>query len=256
MLPELFRIGPISLHSFGFMMAVGFLVASYLIRREFQRIGESGDLAYELVISAAVGGIVGAKVYYLIKHWSFVVEDPLGMVFSGAGLVWYGGLIGGVAAVIWWLHYRRKSVGKIGNIVAPHLALGQAFGRIGCLLVGDDYGVPSSLPWAVAFPRGVPPTTDSVHPTQIYEALLLFGIFLLLRAQLRRDVTNWFVVYGYCLLAGMQRLLIEFIRTNEVVAVGLTLAQFFSIALIMVGAVGMFQLRRSLAVPRTVLGAR
>ena len=256
MFPELVRIGPFVIYSFGFMMAMGFLVGAYLLRREFQRVGEDPDLAYEIITAAAIGGIVGAKVYYLLDNWKFTASDPWGMIFSGSGLVWYGGLIGGTVGVVWWLRRRRKAIGRMCNTIIPHLALGQAFGRLGCFLVGDDYGVPSSLPWAVAFPKGVPPTLDTVHPTQIYEATLLLGIFLVLRSQMRREIPGWSLVYGYCVLAGMQRFFVEFIRTNEVAAAGMTLAQLISIALIVIGAAGLFQLRRNLRVPQPALETR
>jgi phosphatidylglycerol:prolipoprotein diacylglycerol transferase len=177
--------------------------------------------------------MLGAKLLWVSEHFQ---EEPFTqLLFSRGGLSWFGGLIGGIGAGLAVILRRRLPVVPVLSAATPALAIGHAIGRIGCFLVGDDYGRPSNLPWAVAFPKGLPPTDVPVHPTQLYEAALLLPIAWLLFRWRRRDADDAFVLGCYLVLTSVLRFVIEVIRVNERVALGLTVAQWASIGLAIAG---------------------
>jgi len=228
------------------MVALAFLVGYSLLRRELSRVHLDPELANSFVLAAMVGGIAGAKVYYLIEEWPDFLRDPIGMTFSGAGLTFYGGLFGGLVAVSMVLWRGRVSFFRVADIMGPVLLLGYGIGRVGCFLAGDgDYGPPSNLPWAMAFPNGVIPTDVRVHPTPLYEtALSLLGVAILWR--LRRK--PWPPGTHFCLYfiaAGLERFIAEFWRITPKIAFGwMSMAQIISLALMVLGAAGWAWLRR------------
>ncbi len=173
MQPTIHVLG-ISIKTFGICFALGFLGAGAIMTRRLRELGKSPDWAYEIVFAALVGGLVGARLYYLLQHPHLLSDDPWGSVFGGSGLVWYGGLLGGALAVVVWA-WRRDWLGvAVLDLCALPLALGYAIGRIGCQVSGDgDYGKPSHLPWAMAYPHGTVPTTVRVQPTPIYETVAM-----------------------------------------------------------------------------------
>ncbi len=235
MQPEL-DIGPITLQTFGLCFAFAFIAAGVLVARRFAELGKPADWAYELIFAGLVGGIVGARLDFLIQNWDDVSGDLLGNAFSGSGLVWLGGLIGGALGVVLWARWRGYLGWHVPDIAAPGLAIGYAIGRIGCQLSGDgDYGQPWDGPWAMSYPDGTVPTEVEVHPTPIYEALAMGGVaFLLWRWRARFTPGMLFAVY--LVLAGTERLLVEFIRRNDEVALGLTQPQLLSLGMIAAGA--------------------
>lgn len=234
MQPEL-DLGPLTLQTFGICFALAFLFSGGLVARRLGEIGESPDWSYELIFCALVGGLIGARVDYLIQNWSDVSDDLLGSIFSGTGLVWLGGLIGGALGVVLWARWRAFLSLRLLDVCAPGLALGYAIGRVGCQLSGDgDYGKPSDLPWAMSYPEGTVPTDDEVHPTPVYETLAM-GLVALVLWHLRDRFRPGILFALYLVLAGVERLLIEFIRRNDAVAIGLTLAQLVSIAMVAAG---------------------
>jgi phosphatidylglycerol---prolipoprotein diacylglyceryl transferase len=235
MYPVLFRIGDFEVTSFGVMVAVAALVGLWLFHRELQRSGLPLDAA-DAGIVGVVGGLLGAKLLWTVEHVSEGRVSEL--LFSRGGLSWYGGLIGGVGAGLAYIVAKGWPVVPILAAATPALAYGHLIGRIGCFLVGDDYGLPSSLPWAVAFPEGLPPTTVPVHPTQLYEAISLGLLGWLLLRWRRAGVRDSIVLGRYFAGAGTLRFLIEFIRVNERVAFGLSLAHLVSLVIVGVG-VGM-----------------
>ena len=234
MQPEI-EIGPLTLQTFGLCFALAFLAAGALAGKRFVELGKPVDWAYEMGFSALVGGIIGARVNYLIEHWDDVSDDLLGNVFSGSGLTWYGGALGGAIAVFLWAWYRGFLGTALLDLAAPALALGYAIGRIGCQLSGDgDYGREWDGPWAMAYPDGTVPTDEEVHPTPVYETLAMGGVAYLLW-RLRFRLTGGLLFALYLLLAGLERFLVEFIRRNDDLAVGLTEAQLISVAMILAG---------------------
>ncbi len=212
----------------------------FVVRPLIRRRGVDPDFAYELIIAAGAGGFVGARIYYLAEHWSSVQDDLTGALFGGIGFTWYGGLIGGFLAVVAWTLVRRVPLGVIANAMAPATAAGYAIGRIGCQLAGDgDYGRPSSLPWAMGYPQGTVPTPPgvTVHPTPIYEVLMMIPIIWLLWWLAGRNHSGWWTFGWFLILSGAERLLVEFVRRNPEWYAGLTQPQWVSLAGMAVGAV-------------------
>ena len=247
MQPELDVFG-LSVKTFGLCFAAGFLVAGAIIARRMRELGRPEDDAYGFTFSALIGGLVGARLYWVAENWSEAKGDLLGTLFSGSGLVWYGGLVGGAVGVLLWA-WRRKFLGlTLLDVAAVPLMLGYGIGRIGCQVSGDgDYGGPSDLPWAMGYPNGTVPTTpgEQVHPTPLYETLATgLAAWFLWR---RRDAHRPGVLFAlYLVIAGLERFLVEFVRRNEVVLAGLTAPQFQSIALVALGAAGLvWALRRA-----------
>ena len=232
MYPVLFRIGDFEITSFGAMVAVAAVVGLWLFQRELRHSGLPLD-ATDAGIVGVVGGLLGAKLLWTLEHAGQEAISEL--LFSRGGLSWYGGLIGGVGAGLAHIAIKGWPIVPMLAAATPALALGHLIGRIGCFLVGDDYGIPSNLPWAVAFPDGLPPTTVPVHPTQLYEALGL-GIFgwLLLRWR-RSGVPDLALLGRYFIGAGALRFVIEFIRVNVPIAFGLSFAHLVSLAAIALG---------------------
>jgi len=234
--PEI-NIGPLTLQTFGLMFALGFIVAGYLCYRRFEELGKPTDWAYEMAFAALVGGLIGSKLYFAIDNSESI--DNFSDLVSGSGLTWYGGLAGGALAVILWAKWRDYLNLTLMDVAAPALLAGQALGRVGCQLSGDgDYGKPWDGPWAMGYPDGTVPTPPGVevHPTPVYEAVTLgIGAWVLWR--LRNRFRPGILFALFMLWAGTERLLVEFLRTNVDVALGLTAAQLTSVGLIIGGLV-------------------
>ena len=258
MWPVLFRIGNFEITSFGLMMFVAFAVAAWITTREFRRNGLEVDAVGDIVAAAAIGGILGGKIYYAILY------RDIGLLFSRAGLVWYGGLLGGFLAASAVVLYKKINYMRAADAVAPGLAIGYALGRIGCFLVGDDYGKPTDSIVGIAFPEGAPPTTArslrqfgvdvdprlpgdallSVHPTQLYTAFAFFAIFLILLRVGRRPHRPGLVWALFLVLLGVERFLVEFVRAKDDRFFGdLTLAQLISIGVVIAGLLVLFRKR-------------
>jgi phosphatidylglycerol---prolipoprotein diacylglyceryl transferase len=245
MKPEIHLLG-ISIKTFGLTFALGFLACGLVVARRLRELGKPVDWAYEIVFAALIGGVVGARAYYLIEHFSQVKNDLLGSVFSGTGLVWYGGAIGGAIGVIGWMRWRHALELRMFDMCATALALGYAIGRIGCQVSGDgDYGIRSSLPWAMGYPHGTVPTPPGVRvqPTPIYETVSMCLVAYLLW-WLRDRVRPGVIFALYFLLSGLERFLVEFIRRNSEVLAGLTAPQLESLALMVIGAAWLATLLR------------
>ncbi|HSJ17238.1 MAG TPA: prolipoprotein diacylglyceryl transferase family protein [Solirubrobacterales bacterium] len=233
--PEI-DIGPLTLQTFGICFALAFLAAGALVARRLKEWGKPSDWAYEMTFAALLGGIVGARIDFAIQNWDDVSGDVAGNIFSGSGLVWFGGAVGGAIGVVLWA-WRRKMLGlPLLDLAAPALALGYAIGRIGCQVSGDgDYGEDWDGPWAMAYPDGTEPIDTPVHPTPIYETLVM-GFVALLLWRWRDRFAPGILFAIYLVLAGAERFLVEFIRRNDAVAAGLTTAQLLSLAMVAAGA--------------------
>jgi phosphatidylglycerol:prolipoprotein diacylglycerol transferase len=250
--PFVIQLGSFEITGYGLMMMVAFMMGGWLIGLELKRRGLADDYEADPVAAAVVGGIIGAKLWYVA-----LTGDPRAILSRG-GLVWYGGFIGGALAVIlngWRL---RVPLRWTMQLTAPALAAAYALGRVGCFLVNDDYGRPSSLPWAMKFPRGLPATTAgnmeqlfgipvpagtdpstvlAVHPTQLYETAIMLGVFMLLwRLRDNGRPIGW--LFGlYLALAGIERFLVEILRAKDDRFLGpFTLAQLTSVILIAIAA--------------------
>ena len=232
MIPVLFRIGSFEITSFGVMVALGALAGLWVFRRELGRSGLP-EAALDAAIYGLVGGLVGAKLLYCFEHLD---ESPfLSLLLDRGGMSWFGGFVGGLLAGLATIRMRHWSTVAVLAAAAPALAVGQMLGRVGCFLVGDDYGRPTSLPWGVAFPRGLPPTDARVHPTQLYEAAFLAVLAWLLIGWRRKGLADRTVLGRYFLLAGLFRFLLEFVRVNTRVLGPFTVAHLFSLAVAALG---------------------
>jgi phosphatidylglycerol:prolipoprotein diacylglycerol transferase len=246
----------LSLKTFGLCFGLAFVVSGAIVARRLKELGKPPDWAYEMVFAALVGGLLGARGYWLLGHTSEVSGDPLGSIFGGSGLVWYGGALGGAAGVLLWAYRKGMFNLVLLDLCSPALAAGYAVGRIGCQVSGDgDYGTATDLPWGMAYPHGAVPTTTVVHPTPIYETLsMMLVAWALWRA---RDAFRPGVLFAfYLVFAGAERLLVEFIRRNEPVLAGLTEAQLASLLMLVAGLVWLWRAARSgglrAAAPATV----
>jgi phosphatidylglycerol:prolipoprotein diacylglycerol transferase len=251
--PLTFHLGPLEITGFGIMVMLGFLMGGWVYAQQLREKGLNEQFAWDVVVAAVIGGILGAKLWYWGLHRTW---DSL---FSRAGLVWYGGLIGGILAV--WIVSRMRKVPLryTLQLVAPACAVGYALGRVGCFLVQDDYGIPTALPWGMKFPEGLPPSTAgnlaawgveipagtsplevlAVHPTQLYEVgLMLLVFWILWRIRHRAHAAGW--LFGaYMVFYAIERFLVEFVRAKDdrVLLDGtFTIAQATSVALILAGA--------------------
>ena len=252
MWPTLVKFGNFEITTFGLMMFLAFIVAGWVLARQFRRYGLNEELASSMVVAGAIGGIVGAKIYYaiLFRDWH--------LLFDRAGLVWYGGLIGGFLACSWLIWRHRVDYLTAADATAPALAIGYAIGRIGCFLVGDDYGRPTNSWVGIAFPKGSPPTTAAelrhfgvhvdpsippdtvlrVHPTQIYESLSAFTMFAILMWLNRRPHPKGRVWGTFLVLLGIERFLVEIVRAKDDRFLGpFTIAQLISVILVIAGSI-------------------
>ena len=248
----------LAIYSFGLMLVVAFYSCYFFLNYDLKLLGYEEKLSSDIIFWAAVGGILGAKIYYLLENIDRVINsyDPMNMIFSGAGLVFLGGLMGSTICVSFILKKNKVPWLTFANIIGPLIFLGYAIGRLGCFLVGDDYGIPSSLPWAISFPNGIPPTTTNtfsdlypwidisaydpgvitVHPTQLYEAIICFILFLILWKYRKSAKIKDILFFLYLSLAGVERFFIEFIRTNEKYVFELfSGAQVISVMMIIIG---------------------
>jgi phosphatidylglycerol:prolipoprotein diacylglycerol transferase len=256
--PFIIHLGPLEVTGYGIMLMVAFLMGGWLIARQLRESGLKDDYAADMVAAAVVGGIVGAKLWYVALTGE--------TVFSRGGLVWYGGFIGGALAVILMSWHRGVPLRWTMQVAAPVLAAAYALGRVGCFLVNDDYGRPTDLPWGVKFPQGLPPSTAenlknlfgipipanldpstvlAVHPTQLYEVaamLIAFGVLWSLRKNGRP--VGW--LFGlYLVFAGVERFLVEIVRAKDDRLLGpFTLAQLTSVIIVLIGISLLYTWRR------------
>ncbi len=208
------------------------LVGLWLFRRELSRAGLPQS-TIDAGFAGIFGGLLGAKLWWTVE---FLDTAPyLALLLSRGGLSWFGGFTFGLAAGLLVIRLKRLPLLAVLSAAAPALAIGHGIGRIGCFLVGDDYGKLSDLPWAVAFPEGLPPTLDRVHPTQLYEAIPLFAIGGCLLTLRRKQTPDRRVFGVYLVLVGGTRFLVEFLRVNAQVAGPVTVAQLASLAALAVG---------------------
>ena len=255
--PFILRFGAFTLTGYGIMMMLGFLVAGWIYSRELRRKGFDAAIAWDTVVLGVIGGLAGSKLYFAIS------VGRISAFFNRGGLVWYGGLAGGIAAVFAYMWLKKLPIPVLLDAVSPALAVGYLLGRVGCFSVNDDYGLPSRLPWAMAFPLGAPPSTAAnlraqfhaaipanipplqvmtVHPTQLYEILLTFVVFTLLwRWREHRHAAGW--LFGvYLVLSSVERIVAEIFRAKDDRILGpVTVAQILSVAIV---AVGVYAMRR------------
>ena len=258
--PFQFNIGPLQFTGFGIAVVTGFIIAQVICQYQMQRLGHDPAPVGDMVIGAVIGGLLGAKLYFV------VVLGNWNALFARGGFVFWGGLIGGAIGVLLVSRFKRVPLMRTMEIAAPAVAAAYAIGRTGCWAVGDDYGRPWNGPLAVKFPEGAPPSTVgimsrefrtafpagtdpntvvAVHPTQLYEVtlgLIMFGILWKLR---RHGHAEGWLFGVYLVLAGIERFIVEFFRAkDDRLSIGLTEAQLLAIAAVIIG-VAMMYVRRN-----------
>ena len=285
MYPILFQIGSLQISTYGFMLMLAFIVNNYLLKRYLVSIGKKGQIAEDIIFYAAIGGIVGAKIFYIIEYYEidgYANIQGLVSIFKGlftfnldllilginkfgSGLVFLGGLFGGFVSVSYYVYKEKLSWSLVSDWVAPYIILGQGIGRLGCFFVGCCYGRPTNISWLFPFKNGRPPTTYesfqynhpeifnslvkpfykfgdliNVHPTQLYEFLIYFIVFLYLLKIRELKKYDGQVFLEYLFLAGLSRFIIEFFRLNPSYYYDLSSAQLISIIMIFSSTVLMF----------------
>ena len=253
MIPFL-HLGPLSIPTFGLMVAIGILVAAYVLQADFQRRGAKA-VASLIIGVAGLAGIAGARLYHVLEpeiRPEFFAH-PWPLLISRYGFAWFGGLLGGSLALAFLARQEKIPLLEFLDACAPAACVGYAIGRIGCLLSGDgDYGIPTSLPWGMSFPNGVMPTTDRVHPTPVYEFLAWMVIALILwklgsGAIQRGEPTRGKIFCYYLLMTGSARFLVELIRINPRSFLGMSNAQAASVVSVILGVLVFASLKRKRA---------
>jgi phosphatidylglycerol:prolipoprotein diacylglycerol transferase len=246
MIPYL-HIGPLSLPTFGLLVATGLLVASYVLQADLRRRGIPAD-AFLIIGIAGLAGIVGARLYHALESPAEFFADPRAFIFTRYGFAWFGGFLGGFAALL--ILARREKIPTLTFLDAcsPAACVGYAIGRIGCFLSGDgDYGIPTNLPWGMSFPNGVVPTAERVHPTPLYEFVAWMAIAYVLwrvgAGWLRDRKPAGRVFCAYLILTGLARFLVELIRLNPRSFFGMSNAQTASAASVLLGLVLLISFR-------------
>jgi phosphatidylglycerol:prolipoprotein diacylglycerol transferase len=241
MYPVLLNLGPVTIYSYGVMMALSFVAAGWVISTELERQGRDPELASTLVLWAAVGGLLGARILFILDAWQAFMADPWSLIFTGAGFIWYGGLIGGVIGVTLCIRHYKLPWLTTMDMVGPGIALGHGIGRIGCHLAGDgDWGPETSLPWGMIYSKAIigwpyEPGV-AVHPTPLYEMVAYVLIFAFLWSRRTTVQRPGVLFWGYLVLSGLARFGLEFVRVNPPLLLGLSMSQVISVPLIAIGA--------------------
>lgn len=243
--PIAFHIGSFAVHSYGIMMALAFLAGLWTATLRARRVNISAEQIADLTLWIMVGAVLGARFVYVTTYWKEeFAGQPLTEIFAiwHGGLVYYGGLIGATITSFIYLRWKKLPLWKTADVIAPSIALGSVFGRVGCLLNGCCYGRACDLPWAISFPPGNPlgsPTTP-VHPTEIYDALLNFALYLGLAWLFRRRKFDGQIFATYLICYSITRSIVESFRgdyTNLHYHLGLTPAQWISVPMFIIGLV-------------------
>ncbi|HEY1481644.1 MAG TPA: prolipoprotein diacylglyceryl transferase family protein [Candidatus Acidoferrum sp.] len=246
MIPYL-HLGPLTIPTFGLMVALALITSAYILQGDFQRRGWKAD-AFTMITVAGLAGILGAKLYHLLESPAEFFADPFPLLFSRYGFAWFGGFIGGFGAMLLQGQLAKLPTLEFLDACSPAACFGYAIGRIGCLLSGDgDYGRPTSLPWGMSFPNGVVPTTDRVHPTPLYEFFIwcAIGAFLwhMGTKAIRGPKAKGEIFCNYLILTGIARFLVEIIRINPRSFLGMSNAQVASVLSILAGAVLLWRIK-------------
>ncbi len=245
MYPILFHYKFITIGSYGLMLGLAFYLSFLLTEREFKTKGIDPDLAYKLLIAIIPSAIIGAKIFHILENLSSFLRDPMGMIFSGAGLSVYGGFVLSFFVAIILIRKNEESVLKIFDTTAPAMALGYGIGRLGCHASGDGcYGLATDSIFGMAYPNGIVPVSIPVFPTPLFESFVSFMFFFILMRLRKKELSRGFIFFTYLIMNGLARFSVEFIRLNPEAALGLTQAQVVALFFIATGAAGLFIIKK------------
>jgi len=231
--PILFSIGPITIYSYGVMLAASVLICTYLLSLDAKRYNISQETAYDLVFWCMLGGIIGARIFYVYIEWPYFSDNLMEIpMLQKGGLAWQGGFLGGVLSGVWFARSKKLSLRPLLDLSAPYIALGQSIGRIGCFLNGCCFGKP--VAWGIYFPA----QHARLYPTQLFECAGLFIIFLILKkAQIKPHQDGYIFVY-YLILAALERFIVEFYRgDHDLLPIGLSLTQCVALGVLASGLI-------------------
>lgn len=250
MYPILLKIGTFELRTYGIIVVLSFFLGLWLSTKEAKRKGLDPALVQDFAFYALVGGIVGARLYYVVfSNPAYFLQKPWEIV-----AVWHGGIgiigavLGGLLVALWYCRRKKLSFWRFADILAPGIILGQAVGIFACLLNGDSYGRPTDLAWAITYtdPRAMAPLNVPLHPVEIYEMAIYFLVLLLVWRTRAKYRTDGFVFLTYLAGYGAARLSVEFFRGNPAIfAWGIPAAQVFGVALILAAVAGFYLLGRT-----------
>lgn len=229
--PVICQIGPLTVYSFGLMLAIAVLVCSILLARDAKAVNIAPDVIYDFSLWMIVAGIIGSRVFFIFLNLPDFVADPqqIFMVQNG-GLAWQGGLVFGCLAGILFARKKKLSLRMMADLAAPYLALGQAIGRLGCFFNGCCYGKP--VAWGLYFPVH----HAHLYPTQLFDTVMLGGIFFILKAYRKHAKIQGEVFVLYLILAALERFINEFFRGDHInTAVGLSIFQIVSLIILIIG---------------------
>jgi phosphatidylglycerol---prolipoprotein diacylglyceryl transferase len=240
MIPYL-HLGPLTIPTFGLMVATALIVSAYILQADFDRRGFKAD-AFTMITIAGLLGIIGAKLYHLLESPVEFFANPIALFFTRYGFAWFGGFLAGFGSLVFLCWRARLPMREFLDACSPAAAVGYGIGRIGCFLSGDgDYGKPTSLPWGMSFPNGVVPTTDRVHPAPLYELIIwcLIGALLWKMGSKvdRGGKTGGMIFAYYLILTGIARFLVEIIRINPPFILGMSNAQVVSVLSVVAGII-------------------
>ncbi len=240
--PVLLKIGYIKIYSYGLMVALGFLLAVFLSERDAKKQNISPNLIMDLSIVIVLFGLLGARIFYVVSNLKYYLDNPKEIfMLTHGGLIFYGGALSGLLAAYVFLNMRKAEFLKIADVVVPYIALAHSIGRIGCFFNGCCWGKPTGLWWKVTYPG----TTLAVHPTQLYESILLLALFVFLKTLRKKSKFTGQVFLSWCMFYGFIRFLIEFLRgDNKLLFAGLTLSQIISAVLFFIGILFYFYNKR------------
>ena len=238
--PILFKIGLITIFSYGIMIALAVTVCAWLLSRDARIYKISSNVIYDLMFCTVVGGILGARVFYIALTWDYFSQNPLEMIMlQHGGLAWQGGFLGGTLAGLWFVRHKKLALRMTLDLVAPYIALGQSIGRIGCFLNGCCYGKP--VEWGVYFPVHA----ARLHPTQLYETGGLFLAFLILKLAQTKPHRAGMIFVLYLWLGAIERFIVEFYRADhDTLWLDLSLSQYISVGIFVVGLVLLWRFKK------------
>lgn len=240
MYPIIFNYKFITIGGYGLMLGIGFYGAFLLLEREFKLNDINPELAYKILLGAIPSGIVGSKIFHILEHLDQFFSNPKDMIFSGAGLSAFGGFIFAFIISIIIIKVNKENILRIFDMASAPMAFGYAMGRFGCHVAGDgDYGIITTSFWGTAYPNGIVPSTVEVFPTPLFEVFFSFMVLAFILHLRKRIKTGGQIFFIYMLLSGSPRFLVEFIRLNPRIILGLSQAQIVSIGFILTGIIGL-----------------
>jgi phosphatidylglycerol---prolipoprotein diacylglyceryl transferase len=247
--PDLFSIGPLTLHTYGLLIAIGFITGLIIAIRTGKRHGIDSQRIMDISFLLIISGIIGSRIAYVLMNISYYMTNPLGVfkLWEG-GLVFSGGLLAAIIVIYFYFRHHKFNMLQMGDIFAPSIAIGQAIGRLGCFMAGCCYGKPTSAPWSVIFtnPRSIAPLNIPLHPTQLYDFLSNSLIFIIVMILSARKKFNGQVFVWFLIMHSVARLLIERFRGDDrglFPGTGWTMTQFMAILILLSSLSALFYLK-------------